>query len=102
MLFTQAMLANSARVYTDYEDAAPPSHPGKSWTRFICISDTHSRTFSVPEGDVLLHSGDLSSWGHPEQLKFTLAWLCSLTHPIKMYVLIKYSVKSSSYLLREE
>lgn len=74
---------NFARVYVDYQDETP-MHPGKSWTRFVCISDTHSRTFPVPDGDVLLHAGDLSSWGYPQQLKTTLTWLRSLPHPMKM------------------
>ncbi|KAG8829668.1 hypothetical protein FRC18_009163 [Serendipita sp. 400] len=30
------------------------------WTRFICMSDAHCNTFEVPEGDILLHSGDLN------------------------------------------
>jgi hypothetical protein len=78
------LATNSARVYVDYDISTPPPHPGNAWTRFVCISDTHSRVFSVPDGDVLLHSGDLSSWGHPEQLEVTLAWLRKLPHSQKV------------------
>lgn len=75
---------DSVRVFIDYDIGAPPPHPGSSWTRFVCVSDTHSRTFTVPPGDVLLHAGDLSSWGYPHQLERTLAWLKTLGHPAKV------------------
>ncbi|KAF8078148.1 Metallo-dependent phosphatase-like protein [Lyophyllum atratum] len=75
-----------ARVFVDYEQASPPAHPGNGWTRFVCVSDTHSRIYAVPEGDVLLHAGDLSSWGHPEQLEVTLTWLRTLEHPCKIVI----------------
>jgi hypothetical protein len=74
---------SSARIYHDYNDGAP-AHPGCGWTRFVCLSDTHSRQFEVPPGDVLLHAGDLSSYGHYEQLNVTLDWLKTLEHPTKM------------------
>jgi hypothetical protein len=75
----------SARVYISYDSANPPSHPGANWTRFVCISDTHSHTFSVPSGDVLLHSGDLSRLGREDEIGVTIEWLRSLDHGVKMY-----------------
>jgi hypothetical protein len=71
------------RIYRQGVDIIPP-HPGSDWTRFVCISDTHSHTFHVPTGDVLLHAGDLSSWGSLSQLIITVEWLKSLDHPVKM------------------
>ncbi|KAF8813979.1 hypothetical protein BYT27DRAFT_7083116 [Phlegmacium glaucopus] len=38
-------------------------HHDLQWTRFVCISNTHSRTLDVPDGDALLHSGDLTNTG---------------------------------------
>lgn len=73
----------SASVYVDYDLETVPQREG-GWTRFICISDTHSRIFQIPAGDVLLHAGDLTSWGYCHQVKDTLDWLSSLEHPIKM------------------
>lgn len=29
-------------------------------TRFVLVSDTHTHTFPVPDGDILLHAGDLT------------------------------------------
>ncbi|TDL27245.1 Metallo-dependent phosphatase [Rickenella mellea] len=77
-------MSTQARIYTTYPPDSPPLHPGKSWTRFVCISDTHSREFSVPPGDVLLHSGDLSSWGTHRQLRYTMDWLKTLPHELKI------------------
>ena len=40
--------------------------------------------FHVPDGDVLLHSGDLTETGTEEEFKTTMEWLYSLPHPTKM------------------
>ncbi len=81
---TATMASQNARVYLYYDMENPPAHPGDKWTRFICMSDTHSDIFPVPDGDVLLHSGDLSSWGYLSQLEKTMNWLKTLPHPVKM------------------
>ncbi|KAG2149321.1 Metallo-dependent phosphatase-like protein [Suillus clintonianus] len=76
-------MTETSRIYMEGIDLIPP-HPGSNWTRFVCISDTHSHTFHIPAGDVLLHAGDLSSWGSLSQLIVTVEWLKSLNHPVKM------------------
>jgi hypothetical protein len=75
--------APSIVVHDNYGNNVPP-HPGQGWTRFVCVSDTHSETFPLPAGDVLIHAGDLSAWGRVGQLNVTLDWLLSLPHPTKM------------------
>ncbi|KIK92014.1 hypothetical protein PAXRUDRAFT_148215 [Paxillus rubicundulus Ve08.2h10] len=80
-------------IHTDVEGTAAPPHPGPGWTRFVCISDTHSRTYPVPSGDVLLHAGDLSSWGTLPQLATTVEWLKSLDHPVKLIVAGNHDVR---------
>jgi len=70
-----------ARIYLD-PDTVPP-HPGDQWTRFVCISDTHNRTPVVPDGDVLLHAGDISA-GVPNSMKSMFDWLRSLPHQTKV------------------
>ncbi|EMD38115.1 hypothetical protein CERSUDRAFT_49511 [Gelatoporia subvermispora B] len=80
-----SLFTATAAVYVSYDTHNPPSHPGSAWTRFICISDTHSRVFPVPLGDVLLHAGDLSSRGSLAQLQLTLDWIKSLPHPVKIF-----------------
>lgn len=75
--------ASTIVVHDHYRNDVPP-HPGQGWTRFVCVSDTHSKTFPLPDGDVLIHAGDLCSWGSVPQLKVTMDWLLSLPHPEKM------------------
>ncbi|KAJ6491262.1 Metallo-dependent phosphatase-like protein, partial [Mycena vitilis] len=64
----------------------PASTSTESWTRFVLLSDTHSLTFPVPDGDVLLHSGDLSRRGTFRDLRRTMEWLYTLPHPIKIII----------------
>ena len=44
---------------------------GADVVRFVCISDTHNTQDSlegaIPEGDVLLHAGDITTYGQPEE-----------------------------------
>jgi hypothetical protein len=77
----ESIVTEDAVVHFVYDVKNPPPRPGlttttttssqvanesqgseqaASWTRFVCISDTHCNTFEVPEGDVLLHAGDLT------------------------------------------
>lgn len=43
----------------------------KEFVTFVCISDTHSKTSQLvlPPGDVLLHTGDFTYKGHPEEVE---------------------------------
>ncbi|KAF9036921.1 Metallo-dependent phosphatase [Hymenopellis radicata] len=76
---------SSYRVYTDMEDLR--SHPGGEWTRFVCISDTHSRVpASLPDGDVLIHAGDLTAWGTPKEIYTSIDWLKSCPHRVKLVI----------------
>lgn len=76
----------SAIVHLEYELDSPPLRPGSGWTRFVCISDTHSRHFAVPDGDVLLHSGDLTNLGTCDDFRTTVQWLSGLPHPQKLII----------------
>lgn len=71
----------------DLQSLAPLADP-QQWTRFVCVSDTHSRAFDVPLGDVLVHSGDLTNLGTVVEFKKTMDWLYSLPHKLKMYAAI--------------
>lgn len=50
--------------------------------RIVCISDTHSlnERIMVPDGDVLIHAGDLTDAGTLEQILDAYAWLGSQPH----------------------
>ncbi|KAF7340760.1 Metallophos domain-containing protein [Mycena sanguinolenta] len=72
--------------YTSAPLPKPESTAAKTWTRFVLISDNHGKTFPVPDGDVLLHSGDLTRSGTLNDLRKIMAWLYALPHPIKIII----------------
>ena len=43
---------------------------GVGISRFVCISDTHTRTgqLKLPPGDVLVHAGDFTNIGAPKDI----------------------------------
>ncbi|KAK7027998.1 hypothetical protein VNI00_015084 [Paramarasmius palmivorus] len=70
--------------YTSLSELKPK--PSDAWTRFVCVSDTHSHEFEVPPGDVLLHGGDLTNTGTVENFKKTMDWLYALPHTKKIII----------------
>lgn len=66
-----------------------PTMPKPSGSvRFVCVSDTHSRPLQdpLPEGDVLLHAGDFSMTGRPEEIAAFASWIASQPHPRKILI----------------
>lgn len=41
----------------------------------VCLSDTHSKNVDVQQGDVLIHCGDFTNWGHEWEIKDFISWL---------------------------
>jgi predicted phosphohydrolase len=64
----------------------PTIIPGK--LRIVCISDTHNDDPSakVPDGDILLHAGDMTDDGTLEELETTLSWIRKLPHKKKVII----------------
>ncbi|KAK3385623.1 Metallo-dependent phosphatase-like protein [Podospora didyma] len=62
--------------------------PKDQKVRFVCISDTHNDdcTGSLPDGDVLLHSGDLTDFGTMEELQAAYNWISALPHKTKIVI----------------
>ncbi|KAI9660123.1 MAG: hypothetical protein M1821_001475 [Bathelium mastoideum] len=64
-----------------------PNAPREPPIRVVCISDTHNLVpSSVPNGDLLIHAGDLTKTGTPSELHAQLTWLASLPHAHKVVV----------------
>ncbi len=56
--------------------------------RIICISDTHNQhaRLALPEGDVLVHAGDLSGVGEPEAIREFGTWFLDQSHKHKIVI----------------
>ncbi len=56
--------------------------------RVVFISDTHNfhEKIAVPGGDLLIHSGDATTFGTPEQIEHFNAWFAGLPHSRKIFV----------------
>jgi predicted phosphodiesterase len=56
--------------------------------RIVCLSDTHDlhRDLDVPEGDLLLHAGDSTMLGTPQQIESFDAWLATQPHRHKVVI----------------
>jgi predicted MPP superfamily phosphohydrolase len=65
----------------------PPKPDGH--LRIVMISDTHKFHRLIPhmEADILIHAGDLTNTGEPEQIQDFVKWMSELTH-IKHKVVI--------------
>lgn len=61
--------------------------PNKPSIRIVCISDTHNNLPSpIPDGDLLIHCGDLTNNGTLAEIQVELDWLASLPHKHKIVI----------------
>jgi predicted phosphohydrolase len=61
--------------------AAPPSP-----ITVVCISDTHNCQPCLPDGDILIHAGDLTQSGSLSEIHSTLDWLNRQSHRYKVVI----------------
>lgn len=56
--------------------------------RLVAISDTHGlhRQLTIPDGDILIHAGDMTGHGQLEQVADFNAWLGTLPHRHKIVI----------------
>lgn len=54
--------------------------------RIVCISDTHNTHPTLPNGDILLHAGDLTQYGTFAELQNQLDWLRGQPHQTKIVI----------------
>ncbi len=64
------------------------SLPAKSAMKLICISDTHGDHIEVqlPDGDVLLHAGDITGHGTKADYSDFLDWFAAQPHEHKVFI----------------
>jgi predicted MPP superfamily phosphohydrolase len=65
------------------------------FTRFVCISDTHDNyDFDLPDGDILLHSGDFTRNGTEQEIQRFFDWLKSLKqYRLKIFIVGNHESK---------
>ena len=73
-----------AQLLYDARSIQPRDHTNP--VTVVCISDTHNYKPEVPDGDLLLHAGDLTQAGSLQEMSEMLAWLRSLPHPHKVVI----------------
>lgn len=52
----------------------------------VCISDTHMTKPELPDGDLLIHAGDLTYRGRPSELGQQRRWLSEQMHRYKVII----------------
>ncbi|KAH8681271.1 calcineurin-like phosphoesterase [Xylariales sp. PMI_506] len=63
----------------------PP--PGRAAIKVVCLSDTHDKVVeNVPDGDLLIHAGDMTNSGTVRDIQKQIDWLASLPHKHKVVV----------------
>lgn len=66
-----------------------PAIPAQSLTNpvsVVCVSDTHNAQPKLPDGDILIHAGDLTQSGSLQELQKTVDWLRSQPHASKIVI----------------
>jgi len=73
---------------TDSKNINPPRRNGA--IRFVCLSDTHTKHQAlvnrIPEGDVLIHTGDFTLRGHSQEVHSFNDFLRDLPHKYKVVI----------------
>lgn len=69
-----------------YSCLNPQKQDPRTGVHIVCISDTHNTQPSLPDGDVLLHAGDLTQSGTLDELNTQIAWLDKQPHEYKVVI----------------
>ncbi|KAI0840800.1 Metallo-dependent phosphatase [Hypoxylon sp. FL0890] len=85
-LFVQNPCVFLARKLYSWRRLNAPSQLPENAVSVVCISDTHNSQCSLPDGDILIHAGDLTQSGSFEELQATISWLQSQPHSVKVVI----------------
>ncbi|KAI1073455.1 Metallo-dependent phosphatase [Whalleya microplaca] len=84
-LFLRGPCVFLARKLYSWRRLAIPQ-PSEGAISVVCISDTHNSQCSLPDGDILIHAGDLTQSGSFEELQATISWLREQPHNVKIVI----------------
>ena len=74
-------------LYTHRPPCQAPLQSSKQPVKVVCISDTHNeQPARLPQGDILVHAGDITNTGSFAELQAHLDWLNTLPHAHKVVV----------------
>ncbi len=86
----QRLRQNPAQFIAQYLYPYRPTeklhNTGRDAVTVVCISDTHNTRPDVPDGDLLLHAGNLTVGGSYVELQAQLHWLNTLPHRYKVVI----------------
>ena len=73
-------LKKRSQIYKKVKPVDPETPISEDKIRFVCISDTHThlekgRRLKIPDGDVLLHAGDFTVYGTPDEVQIVNEYL---------------------------
>lgn len=88
-------------VVTPVDPATPKP---KDHVRFVCISDTHSKTDripDIPDGDVLIHAGDFTKICRRKEVKNFNDFLGTLPHRHKIVIAGNHELTFDQQLMTE-
>ncbi|XP_022111967.1 metallophosphoesterase MPPED2-like isoform X2 [Acanthaster planci] len=100
-----AMKNRSSTVCRVVQPINPDIPIPEGYTRFVCISDTFSRTShmaKIPEGDILIHAGNFSNIGLPREVVAFNAFLGQLPHRHKVVIAGNHEVTFDRQLMTEQ
>ncbi|KAJ0124916.1 hypothetical protein J7T55_006259 [Diaporthe amygdali] len=84
-LFLRSPLLYLARKLYSSRDIVP-YRPLSDPITVVCVSDTHNSQTALPDGDLLIHAGDLTQSGTLKELQAALDWLKAQPHAHKIVV----------------
>jgi predicted MPP superfamily phosphohydrolase len=72
------VLYHTYTLLTSLRSTPKASHPP---IRVVCLSDTHTLVpQNVPDGDILIHAGDMTQKGSVAEIQAQVDWLAALPH----------------------
>eukprot|EP00873_Tetraselmis_striata_P014577 jgi/Tetstr1/434841/TSEL_002556.t1 len=74
---------------------------GSAVVRVVHISDTHGKDHDIPNGDILVHSGDFTQAGRPEHVTRFNAYLRRLPHTHKVIVCGNHELRLDGLTLQQ-
>lgn len=75
------------RITSFFHTLCRPYPKSKAPVRIVCISDTHSLDPGyIPDGDILIHAGDITDHGTPAELQAAIDHYSALPHPHKYFI----------------